>query len=787
MYKTSNPRCVPLHHPEPPENLNSTHIYVIDIFDGRSYEYIPQDPDETSPTIALLRSGYIPPTPVNPTVAISIRSLELLHGLMRSSSNFSVQSFARLLADLHCVIYQPYLRTQVALAFDAYYSIIRRVNAFVKHVMGHDKPDYRLKNSCPACHYQLHDEPEHSVEFIVTGDGNTSLSRLPHRYESDNRIFYSDYYLPRSEVDVFENTKKQNSTTGTNDPLPESCAGWKNSRPMPQTTKAGSLGVMDETGVFLVICQHGIVQFVMDMVRSGELAKYPVAAANKLVSTFGRNILFAYDVGCTFSVTLAHSAVSDAARRANFTSCTGSFHGVAHSFKKGAGIEDGEGNERAFSSSNGLAAVTCHASAYYRHFRIHLHFEKWDQDKYERLGNFLLGNHASAWTQIRESMDILKVTKGIHPSFNVDRDCPLFLQQEKEYIMSLKSEPKDEQAKIEYLEALEHLEGAEMELQPLLSRLSVSLTSELAYQAQRARRKVDEARCIVSALEATSFFTLPWHADSSQRQEAIRLRNQRKYHRLLDDLEHRVISRQFELEKMGLPKTDYKTRRRISELVGKRGKTLHSTLDKYNNAATSMIPPKPSLTWDDVTHPDFLSMVELLRGHDDIHSHEWAQEHFRAATRAWVKLQRAKEELVTIGIEAHRILTSMRDEELQLKETIEVVTASNPILASYISMTFKWRMKANSHLRKKLARLESHPSYLSPRGPGVSIHSVPGASDATQQSSSVEPDLLPTMETADKQPLGDKDSDDDGIAEEEDEEQLEFTMDKLVDLFHSIL
>ncbi|KAF8317008.1 uncharacterized protein EI90DRAFT_3134060 [Cantharellus anzutake] len=490
MSKTSNPQCMPLHHPEPPENLNSTHIYVIDIFDGRSYEYIPQDPDETSTTIALLRSGYIPPTPVNPTVAISIRSLELLHGLMRSLLNFSVQSFARLLADLHCmsrnVVYQPYLRTQVALAFDAYYSIVRRVNTFVKHVMGHDKLDYCLKNSCPACHYQLHDEPEHLVEFIVTGDGNTSLLHLPHRYESDNRIFYSDYYLPRSEVDVFENTKKQNSTTGTNDPLPESCAGWKNSRPMPQTMKAGSLGVMDETGVFLVICRHGIVQFIMDMVRSGELAKYPVAAANKLVSTFGRNILFAYDIGCTFSVTLAHSAVSDAACQANFTSCTGSFHGVAHSFKKGVGIEDGEGNERAFSSSNGLAAVTHHASAYYQHFRIHLHFEKWDQDKYERLGNFLLGNHASAWTQIRKSMDILKVTKGIHPSFNVDRDCPLFLQQEKEYIMSLKSEPKDEQAKIEYLEALEHLEGAEMELQPLLSRLSVSPTSELAYQAQRA-------------------------------------------------------------------------------------------------------------------------------------------------------------------------------------------------------------------------------------------------------------------------------------------------------------
>ena len=66
--------------------------------------------------------------------------------------------------------------------------------------------------------------------------------------------------------------------------------------------------------------------------------------------------------------------------------------------------------------------------------------------------------------------------------------------------------------------------------------------------------------------------------------------------------------------------------------------TLHSTLQKYNNAAAAMIPPKPSLNWDAVTHPDFPSTVELLRGRDDIRSCEWTQEHFRAATRAWQKL-----------------------------------------------------------------------------------------------------------------------------------------------------
>ena len=85
--------------------------------------------------------------------------------------------------------------------------------------------------------------------------------------------------------------------------------------------------------------------------------------------------------------------------------------------------------------------------------------------------------------------------------------------------------------------------------------LSASPTSELAYQALCLQQKVEDARCIVSALEVTSSLGLPWVPDSPQHQEAIQLRSERKYHRLLDDLEHCAISHQFELEKRGLPRT----------------------------------------------------------------------------------------------------------------------------------------------------------------------------------------------------------------------------------------
>ena len=125
-------------------------------------------------------------------------------------------------------------------------------------------------------------------------------------------------------------------------------------------------------------------------------AKYPIAGVDKLIHTFGSNILFAYDIGCTFSATLLKSYIGELAWDFNFMSCTGSFHGAAHNrlcqlhyhigFKEGASIEDGEGNKQLFSASNALATVTHHATAYYWWLQIHIHFEKWDLDKYECLG-----------------------------------------------------------------------------------------------------------------------------------------------------------------------------------------------------------------------------------------------------------------------------------------------------------------------------------------------------------------------------------------------------------------
>ena len=149
---------------------------------------------------------------------------------------------------------------------------------------------------------------------------------------------------------------------------------------------------------------HGAKQRVVSIILYSPLllsqetnrAKYPIAAADKLIHTSGANILFAYDIGCMFSATLSKLLIGELASDFNFHSCTGSFHGAAHNqhcqlcfhigLIEGAGMDNGEGNEQLFSASNALAAVVCHATAYHQHLHIHIHFDKWDQDKYEHLG-----------------------------------------------------------------------------------------------------------------------------------------------------------------------------------------------------------------------------------------------------------------------------------------------------------------------------------------------------------------------------------------------------------------
>ncbi|KAF8332283.1 uncharacterized protein EI90DRAFT_3122714 [Cantharellus anzutake] len=670
-FKTENPRSTPAHYPAPGDDIGYIHIHCLDIFDGDAIEYIPMRPGEVFPACALIRAGYLCPTPMEPQLAISLQSLELLHSLFRVAPAFTFQHFSRLLANMHKAVYKPYSRTQVSLIFDIFYRILSHLDSLVKQTVGYDEADHHLKTSCPACHNQG------SNLIRKYGDGNTSLSRMRHHFEGDLRHFNSDYYLPRAESvpsSIF---------------IADGCLGWKNAQPIASKTKAGAMQIMDETGIFSVVCRHGIVQFLVDMIESGEL------------------IFYLHMMLAARSLKHFQNPPSATLHKANFKSCTGSFHGAAHNrscqlefligLQKGAGIEDGEGNEVSIRKAMHLPLPpdTHHHTVATFEFTYTL-------PSGMRRRDFLLNNHTSAWRIIKESAEVLETMRRLCPTFDPDSDCPRWLQEERQYIASLRSEPESERRKIEYLEAIECLERAEGTVSHWISRLAAPTTSSAqhtTWHLQEANKAIENARATVMALEAaldTWSLSLPWTTDSPQHLEAITLRQQRDYHQLLDELEHHAISRQFEVEKVGLPRTgitfyspycpahcaaistDYKARQQILSLVSKRGKTLQSTINKYNALAASMSPPRTKLTWKEVTDLNFISDIVTLCGREDIREKPWAKPLFRNATRAWCKLQRAREEIETVVIEANRLGSFVRDEEAHLQKIIEDTRPTNP-------------------------------------------------------------------------------------------------------------
>jgi hypothetical protein len=138
-------------------------------------------------------------------------------------------------------------------------------------------------------------------------------------------------------------------------------------------------------------------------------------------------------------------------------------------------MEDFEGNERFYSHSNGVAASTQHASRYNRHQQIHQHIEVSDEDRLLRMGEsmsisqallltyclgiFLQSNFIAAIDQLEislhrkeEAKKILKIS---------DQQFYEYIEAEKTYLKSLRTEPPGDLLAIEYITAREALRTAQ--------------------------------------------------------------------------------------------------------------------------------------------------------------------------------------------------------------------------------------------------------------------------------------------------------------------------------------
>ncbi|KAJ7081091.1 hypothetical protein C8R43DRAFT_965631 [Mycena crocata] len=743
-------------------------LQVVDMFDTTDVS-VKLDPRGGGVAPALILAGLMPCAPWEPTVAIRIRVLEVYRVTHVRCPQLAVQSFVKSLCDIHGVAYRPYLCQQFSIAYDLYLDIRRRVDERVMKSLGRDS-SWRLKHACPACMHKLEGEDRLIFDMLTTMDGNDSLKRVLRREKSyvhdeggeptlaksservDNRDAGDGYIISRERVDRWAKTRlaavlpMQTSNLATENP----CADrWKN---MVNDVTSKMWGIFDETGVFLALCRHGFVLVLADMIRSGELAKYPLAVVEELLDAFGLNLGAGYDVGCHFGATVANSELGPLARENNLKCLVGSFHGHAHNrlcqlkflatYVEGMGLEDLEGCERFFSRSNGLAKSCRYASRFHRQQEITTYVKHFDSaETYANLSKFLCTNY-------RQALGILKTEATLVSWMKQEgvKDYAEFhswLEEETTYLTGLKDAPKTnvETMEMEYVQKLINLSASQAKYSIVFAEAKRARGDNASYapgvpKAELARRhakeRVERDLDSVRELEGVLDIAERWTTRSTKWGETTEAIKKRKYQLALDALELLIVERIFELTKMNQSETGYKMRKHIAKALQARSKAVRNAIDRFNAAACMLSPPMPQISWEQVVDYAFLADFDLLRDTDaEIRAKPWTRPAYRMAMDRYFKTLRAREEIRRLNVEIPRVITWIRDEnhvlrtrERDLRETdgkTETEIENDVGMAVQIRLYRERRGRFDAQHMRRFWALAKIPGFTGSLVPGFSV------------------------------------------------------------------
>ncbi|KAI1781831.1 hypothetical protein LXA43DRAFT_977885 [Ganoderma leucocontextum] len=749
----------------------SIDISVVDLYTLNSRAVIPITPDQRNAE-ALVAAGYLGNSPIQPSLAISLKTLELFRTLRLFKPSFSAEAFAKLVCHHYRVPYRRHFRTSLSDAFDIYLMILDRVESDVLATLGRDGPHWRALNSCPPCSYQLEGEDAPTFSRMMCFDGNNSLKRLAAmeaRQEGDTRDFHSDYYIPRSEVDLYANevkSRQKQPKPDLVDPDPDdddTPGGDDNDEGYPTDGAIGGAAapcadhwkaaaadsnkkmwkMFDETGYVVCACRHGLVLWVVDMVRSGELAKYVLALLARILDHVPGRKLLGYDIGCVCEETVRNSSLGDEFKKSGSRFCVNAFHGYSHSYNcqvkfhptfiAGTGIEDLETLERLFSASNSLAPVTRYASRYRRKAFIHMFLQQWDREKYANLGLMLYNNYVQA----------LEIIATLGPAveealreLNLTREQLGTLQaEEKEYFVALRDEDPANLHTIVYVELLEEYydvtggdSGTEtildLSFAPVITgnpgtwESGLSETRKIETRRRYLRSRLDQLTDELSTIEQ-DWGIERWKRGDHLYQKALEYIASRRYQRALGKLQRLVIQRLFELHKLNLAQTGYRARTYLAKNLQRRCRTIRNAVTEYNAAARSLDPPRPPVDWEKVSHYTFIEEFSLLQDtRNDLSAKEWARPDVRKTTCTARRVDRAHEEIANANREVRRLLTSIRDEEVSFNAIlVDLRTKRDPHLGAVQDFVTR-RRGANARNLAYIEQIHTLEGFTGDRTPG---------------------------------------------------------------------
>ncbi|KAJ6620183.1 hypothetical protein B0H10DRAFT_2360931 [Mycena sp. CBHHK59/15] len=703
--------------------------------------------------------GYIGASPEKVSLAFPLRLFEIYRQIHRVCPRYSLGALSRTLTNLAEAPQRSSLAEQLSVAYDAYLEIMWRVDSRASLALGRDAAWF-IHNVCAPCLYKLKNEPHLKFSFLSCMDGNNSLKLIDATFRTgslhaDNRASTSFRWLTPEQVDVFKDERARESKKKKKPPAPPSATpsttqavepdvlstahAVEPDAETPASTRVSNTGkpqvpkpvkkmftLFAIAGIFLTVCRHGHVVVMCDMIRSGELMKYPLAMVKFLLDHYGADIGLGYDIMCAFFKTLRRSSLGSDVTAMRLQGVVPAFHGHAHNracqidwhplYVDGVGLEDFEECERTFALSNHLASSTRLATTFHRQQQIDEHFHFHDQDKHASSGTgfyvfYLLTNGI----QLSELERRLGTTAEDYKKDHIT---------EIKYFESLRSEPDNIKQTADYMDVLHKLYSASFRdydnLDALIhkgyQRKEIALV-RTRYQTTFTKYTLAEEQ--TCRYEEENGIERRWTPDSKEYKDALVVATERRYWAAVSQLERLVVMRLFELTKLGMSGVAYKLRDQIFKALQNRSGAIRRALTIYNEAGAALMPPRERLTFADIINTTVLIDFNMLREtREDIRKQPWTQPARREAGVLYFRIKRAKEEIRRLNVEILRLITSMVDEHVDYYRAIQATLPIDPPLAAELQRRSLHASTISASICKRLR--------LTSRLTGFSGNLVPG-------------------------------------------------------------
>ncbi|KAF7326889.1 hypothetical protein MVEN_02582800 [Mycena venus] len=675
------------------------------------------------------------------SLAFPIRLFEVFRQIHRICPRYSLSGLSTTLTNVHESLRRAPLAEQLSTAYDTYLEVIREVDARVHAALGRDAAWY-IKNLCstrlnnrastsfrwltPEQVDAFKDEVAKSTRPKKTTAATELQSAVPTAIPAPSKSMASTSAAMSTSVPTIPSLA---STSDVSAPITSDVSGndspdlpsapiadaeadnddpdvawlnvnelsgadsdelakcldtcverWKAAGPEARKKMFALFAV---SGIFLTVCRHGHVIVMCDMIRSGELMKYPLSMVKWLLDQYGADIGLGYDIMCAFFKTLMRSSLGARVTAMRMRGVVPAFHGHAHNracqigwhllYVDGMGLEDFE-----------ESSCTRPATPFHCQQQINEHFKFHDEDKHAASGNFIYQNYRQALEKIAiNSGQLLLLESSLGTTA---ADYEKYHANEVRYFQGLQKEPDDVQQTVEYIEKLQkHADAsaASDQAKQDFQRLDYNIVNNgyTAPQITLVRTRYRTTYTKVLAIEEDLC-----RFEESHGITAGVLTTERRYRKALMEVERLVVQRLFELTKLGMSGLAYNLRDKIAKALKTRSEAIRRAITVYNEAAASLTPLRERLTFAET----FVSSLGPSR-------HGVKPWSFISVSSA------PKEEIRHLNVEITRLLTFLVDEHVHYYKAIAGNVIVNLPLTTELQKRWHHASRTSAAICKRIA------------------------------------------------------------------------------------